>query len=100
MLQREFQRIPDIEFILINEPILISNGVNSDIRYNFYYPRWAYDQYRTIIGTVFNKNGIEYHDFWNLVPESEFTNSAIHLTDTGERLLAAETIPLIKDHCD
>jgi len=91
---------PGIDFIIINEPILISNGVNSDIRYNFYYPRWAYDQYRTIIGTVFNKNGIEYHDFWDLVPESEFTNSAIHLTDTGERLLASETIHLIKNHCD
>jgi hypothetical protein len=74
--------------------------LNSEIRYNFYYPRWAYDQYRTIIDTVFKKNGIEYHDFWDLIPETEFTNSAIHLSDTGERLLAAETIPLIKEHCD
>ena len=91
---------PGTEFILINEPILISNGMNSDIRYNFYYPRWAYDQYRTIIGNVFKKYGIEYHDFWDLIPESEFTNSAIHLTDSGERLLAAETIPLINNHCN
>jgi len=89
-----------LDFILINEPILISHGMNSDIRYNFYYPRWAYDQYRTIIQTVFNKNSIEYHDFWDLIPESEFTNSAIHLTDAGERLLAIETIPLIKNHCN
>jgi len=91
---------PGIDFILINEPILISKGLNNEIRYNFYYPRWAYDQYRTIIETVFNKKGIEYYDFWDLIPESEFTNSAIHLTDTGERLLAAETIPLIKEHCN
>ncbi len=90
----------DADFILINEPILISNGENSEIRYNFYYPRWAYDQYRTIIQSVFNKNGIEYHDLWDLVPETEFTNSAIHLTDTGERLLADQTIPLIKNHCN
>ncbi len=90
----------DTDFILINEPILISNGANSDVRYNFYYPRWAYDQYRTIIGTVFIENGIEFHDFWDLVPESEFTNSAIHLSDIGERLLVAETIPLIKNYCD
>jgi hypothetical protein len=85
---------------VINEPILISTGKNSDKRYNFYYPRWAYDQYRTIIQTVFIKNGIEYFDFWDLVSESEFTNSAIHLTEQGERLLAEETIPLIKNHCD
>jgi hypothetical protein len=91
---------PNLDFILINEPVLISTGENSDVRYNFYYPRWAYDEYRTIIETVFDKNGIDYFDFWDLVPESEFTNSAIHLTDTGERLLVAETIPLIKNHCE
>ena len=28
------------------EPMLISAGKNSDIRYNFFYPRWAYDEYR------------------------------------------------------
>jgi hypothetical protein len=92
-------RNPEIDFILINEPILISKGENSDIRYNFYYPRWAYDEYRTIIQTVFNKNEIAYYDFWNLVPESEFTNSAIHLTDTGEILLADETFSLVKNLC-
>ena len=30
-----------IDFILINEPILISEGVNSSVQYNYYYPRWA-----------------------------------------------------------
>ena len=28
----------DIPIIFINEPIMISNGTNSDVRYNFYYP--------------------------------------------------------------
>lgn len=91
--------IPETDFIVINEPILISSGKNSDIRYNFYYPKWAFDEYRTIIRTVFNNNGIDYFDFWELVPESEFTNSAIHLTNKGEQLLAAETISLIKNRC-
>ena len=35
--------------LLVNEPILISNGANSDIRYNFFYPRWAYDEYRSML---------------------------------------------------
>ncbi len=32
--------------LLINEPMFISQGQNSQVRYNFYYPRWAYDEYR------------------------------------------------------
>jgi hypothetical protein len=92
-------RLSKMEFIVINEPILISSGKNSDIRYNFYYPRWAYDKYRNIIKTTLTKSGILYYDFWNLVPESEFTNSAIHLNLVGERILANKTREIIKMFC-
>ena len=87
-------------FIIINEPILISTGSNSDIRYNFYYPRWAYDQYQILINEEMNDSGIEYYDFWNLVPGTEFTNSAIHLNDVGENLLAKEIKKIIESRCD
>ncbi len=73
---------------LVNEPILISSGENSDIRYNFFYPRWAYDNYRQALRAQADANGWNYLDLWDLVPEGEFTNSAIHLTPSGERLLA------------
>ncbi|MDP2965668.1 MAG: hypothetical protein Q8N39_06475 [Pelolinea sp.] len=91
---------PELDFILINEPILISSGKNSDIRYNFYYPRWAYDDYRNIVKSVFEQSAIKYYDFWDLVPESEFTNSAIHLSTIGEEILAAKTEAQIKNHCE
>jgi hypothetical protein len=78
----------DIPIILVNEPILISRGENSDIRYNFFYPRWAYDDYRQALQSKAVANGWNYLDLWDLVPESEFTNSAIHLTPAGEQLLA------------
>jgi hypothetical protein len=90
----------DADFILVNEPILISSGNNSNIRYNFYYPRWAYDKYRNIVKSTFEKSAIKYFDFWNLVPESEFTNSAIHLSSKGEEILATETETLIKNYCE
>lgn len=32
-------------------------------------------------------NDWNYIDLWNLVPATEFTNSAIHLTPAGESLL-------------
>ena len=78
----------DVPVWVINEPMLISQGLNSDIRYNFYYPRWAYDQYRELLGDASTARGWTYFDYWDLVPQSEFTNSAIHLTPYGETLLA------------
>jgi hypothetical protein len=73
---------------LVNEPILISTGENNAIRYNFFYPRWAYDDYRQALQDEAIANSWTYLDLWNLVPEGEFTNSAIHLTPAGQRLLA------------
>jgi hypothetical protein len=80
----------DIPMILVNEPIYISDGENSDIRYNFFYPRWAYDQYRTILADYCLKKAWQCLDVWNLVPPDEFTNSAIHMTPQGTQLLASK----------
>ncbi len=76
--------------LLVNEPMLISTGKNSDLRYNFYYPRWAYDMYRQILSTKAAAGGWNYLDLWNLVPAGQFTNSAIHLTPAGESDLASQ----------
>jgi hypothetical protein len=85
------------QFVIINEPILISEGDNSDIRYNFYYPRWAYDQYRTLLSEEASLEDWNYFDFWNHVPEKEFTNSAIHMTPKGTAMLANKLEGIILD---
>ena len=77
--------------LIVNEPIFVSAGKNSDIRYNFFYPRWAYDQYRILLAT----NQWLYLDAWDLVPPEEFTNSAIHLSSKGTNLLANEIVTKI-----
>ena len=74
--------------LFVNEPIFISQGKNSDIRYDFLYPRWAYDDYRRLLAEESQNRGWNYLDAWNLVPASEFTNSAVHVTPTGSQLLA------------
>ena len=74
--------------VLINEPILVSGGQNSDIRYNFYYPRWAYDQYREMLAQTCQANGWTCLDAWDRVPPERFTNTAIHMDTAGERLFA------------
>ena len=74
--------------LFVNEPIYISQGNHSDIRYNFFYPKWAYDQYRTLMVNLAQVKGWNYLDVWNLIPPGEFTNSAIHVSPQGEDLLA------------
>jgi hypothetical protein len=85
--------------LLVNEPMLISNGANSDIRYNFFYPRWAYDEYRTMLAQRAQEKNWQYLDLWDLVPAQEFTNSAIHLTPVGEKLLADRIAAAIQGTC-
>lgn len=86
--------------VLVNEPMLISGGANSDIRYNFFYPRWAYDEYRRAMSEYASSQNKPYLDLWDLVPAGEFTNSAIHLTPYGESLLADEIAKAIRANCE
>ncbi len=81
-----------VAMLVVNEPILISQGRNSDVRYNFFYPRWAYDQYRALLREHLAQRRVSYLDAWDLVPQEEFTNSAVHLTPKGTRMLAAEIV--------
>ncbi len=78
----------EIPILLINEPMFISQGENSDLRYNFYYPRWAYDAYREILGRVASERGWHYLDFWDRIKSAEFTNSAVHMSPSGTQQLA------------
>ncbi len=78
----------DIPVLLVNEPMFLSNGANSNIRYNFYYPRWAYDDYRQLLSTEAAQNQWQYLDLWNVISPADFTNSAIHLDPPGEGQLA------------
>jgi hypothetical protein len=88
VLEAGLQAAGDTPVLLVNEPMLISTGANSDLRYNFFYPRWVYDQWRQRMAEKAAAGGWNYLDLWNLVPADQFTNSAIHLTPEGETLLA------------
>lgn len=83
------QHAGEVPVLIVNEPIFVSHGENSDIRYNFYYPRWVYDQYRQFMSEYSQTQDWLYLDLWDLVPSSEFSNTAIHLTPKGSQLLAS-----------
>jgi lysophospholipase L1-like esterase len=67
---------------------MISNGENSDLRYNFFYPRWAYDDYRTVLEEVVKEHNLPLIDAWDWVDARQFTNSAIHMNATAEQAFA------------
>ncbi|MCA0453217.1 MAG: SGNH/GDSL hydrolase family protein [Chloroflexi bacterium] len=81
------QVVGDIPLIIVNEPIFVADGVNSDLRYNFWYPKWAYDRYRAIMQELAAQNGWHYIDLWDAISPSEFTDSPVHLTPQGSAQL-------------
>ncbi len=78
----------EIPVLIVNEPIYISGGENSDLHYNFFYPRWVYDQYREWLEIETIDNDWHYLDLWDVVPSSHFTNTAIHYDAEGVDILA------------
>ncbi len=82
------QRAGQIPVIIVNEPMFISQGENSDLRYNSFYPRWAYDQYREIMTQAAQTHHWDYLDLWNVIPPEEFTDTPVHLTPKGAQMFA------------
>ncbi|HLU08922.1 MAG TPA: SGNH/GDSL hydrolase family protein, partial [Oceanobacillus sp.] len=81
-------RAGDLPILIVNEPTFISIGRNSDLRYNAFYPRWAYDAYRDLLAQQAEANGWNYLDLWDVIPPDEFTDTPVHLTAEGVRLLS------------
>lgn len=84
--------------LLVNEPMFIASGENSDIRYNAFYPRWAYDQYREMLAGVAATENWLYLDLWDAVPPEEFTDTPVHLTPEGSRQFAELLADILVDN--
>ncbi len=72
-----------VPMLIINEPMFISRGQNSDLRYNSFYPRWAYDQYHALLNDKAAANRWHYLDLWDSIAPGEFTDTPVHLTPKG-----------------
>ncbi|HVO70919.1 MAG TPA: hypothetical protein VMT24_12790, partial [Aggregatilineaceae bacterium] len=81
--------------LFINEPIFISSGQNSDMRYNAFFPRWAFDAYRRLLAEQAAHSKWSLLDLWDILPGADcYTDSAVHLTpecsaQLGKRVGAA-----------
>ncbi len=89
-----------VPVILINEPMLVMHGVpNSDVRYNSYYPRWVYDQYRAYVAQDASQHGWNYLDLWNVFPANYFTDTPLHLSPDGQHSFADMLAPELQKGC-
>lgn len=84
-----------VPVVLVNEPMLVSAGENSDVRYNFFYPRWAYDAWREELTARAAAAGVPLLDLWDALPPDAFTNSAIHLTPEAQARTAELIAPAL-----
>jgi hypothetical protein len=75
--------------MFVNQPIFVSDGENSDVRYNFNYPRWAYDDYLVWFDKQCTENAWACVDVWDMIEPDEFTNTAFHMTPQGTAELAS-----------
>jgi hypothetical protein len=83
--------------LIVNEPIFIVSGQNSDIRYNDVYPRWAFDQYRAEMAREARQLQWNYLDLWNAVPAMYFSDTSLHVSAEGERLLIQKINPTLQE---
>jgi hypothetical protein len=89
-----------IPVLLVNEPMqILREEVNSDIRYNSYYPRWVYDQYRRFLSEAAVQNSWNYLDLWDSLPAADFTDTPLHLNPEAQHSLAEMLAPSIKKEC-
>ncbi|HTP03418.1 MAG TPA: hypothetical protein VMJ64_18735 [Anaerolineales bacterium] len=100
VLKAAHAMIGEIPVLVVNEPIFLPPGNSSSVRYNGEYPRWAYDEYRTLLSGFVAQEGWQYSDLFDRIPYTEFASAALHLTPKGEKLLAKSLLStLLRTAC-
>ncbi len=82
-----------VPIVLVNQPMVITSGLNGEVRYNDIYPRWIYDAYRKFISEWSTTHGQSFLDFWNILPPEDFADRNFHRNASGEKRLAKQLAP-------
>jgi len=98
-LQAGDELVNPVPVLLINEPIFVATGKNSDVRYNEIYPRWAYDYYRDRMAAQAQRNHWHYLDLWDAIPTEYFFDTGWHISPQGDRLLVQKITPALQSIC-
>jgi hypothetical protein len=84
-----------LPLLLINEPIFIGQGRNSDRLYDQSFARTTYDHYRLLLAHYTQDRHFWYDDIWNLVPPVYFTDTDLHLDSEGYSLVVDHVIAVL-----
>ncbi|MEP7289560.1 MAG: SGNH/GDSL hydrolase family protein [Chloroflexota bacterium] len=85
------------QLLLVNEPMLIGSGSNSDVNYNLQYERAFYEAYRQNLTAYAAEKSISFVDLWNVIPAASFTDTPLHANAAGYAALVDQiTIPISK----
>ncbi|MEP6987858.1 MAG: hypothetical protein ABI970_19815, partial [Chloroflexota bacterium] len=88
----------NIPVLMINEPIFIADGRNSNVRYNFWYPKWAYDHYRDLLAQTATAEHWNYIDLWDSIAPADFTDSPVHMNPHGSEQFSVSVGQTIIDY--
>lgn len=82
----------DVPLLIVNEPIYIGSGENSDVNYNSFYERALYDRFRAALTDFVAQQEVPYLDLWNGLPPEDFSNTSLHYNAEGNRRVASEVM--------
>ena len=86
----EWAKSAGVPLVLVNAPMYRNDS--HPLRYNTYYPRWAYDSYREVMAAEAAREGWRYRDLWDAAPPDAFTDTDFHLTATANCTYAERLI--------
>jgi hypothetical protein len=81
-----------IPLLIVNEPLYVGSGPNSDVNYNSYYERAVYDRFRVALTGFTQQHQLPFLDLWNFLPPENFSNTALHYNLDGNRKIAQEVM--------
>jgi hypothetical protein len=79
-----------VPLLIVNEPIYLAGGPNSDVNYNSDYERAVYDRFRSALTQFSRDHNLRYLDLWDRLPAEEFSNTALHYNLQGNIHIAEE----------
>ncbi len=81
-----------VQLLIVNEPTYIAGGPNTDVNYNSFYERNLYDRFRAALTDFTHQHTMTYLDLWNILPAEDFSNTSLHYTLNGNRLIAQQLL--------
>jgi hypothetical protein len=85
---QQIAREANVPLLIVNEPMYVGSGPNSDVNYNSFYERELYDRFRAALTGFTQQHDMAYLDLWNLLPPEDFSNTSLHYNLDGNRAVA------------